>query len=175
MSTWSYFNGTHTALPNSERLLEITFSRKKNEKTAQPIQNIPFNIQLGENEPPRLSVQYQPPGQESFAAYQNIWTSDFDFSTNETHNIALAWDTTMGTSNNKLQMWLDGQGVLEKTGLDLWTGATYPKFGIYRGEEADHDRGGHSATFDLLVYRIQISDSSLDEIAESSGLQGEHA
>ena len=71
-------------------------------------------------------------------------------------------------------MWFDGKDVFQKSGLRLWTGATYPKFGIYRGEEGDHDGGGHSNTFDLWVYKVQISDKSLDEITESSGLQGEH-
>ena len=67
-------------------------------------------------------------------------------------------------------MWLDGKKVLSKSGLSLWTGDVYPKFGIYRGEKGDHDGGGLSNEFDLWVYRVQLSDKSLDEVSESSGI-----
>ena len=63
--------------------------------------------------------------------------------------------------------------MFKKTGLDLWTGDTYPKFGIYRGEKGDHDDSNDDGnTFDLYVYRIQLSDASLEEVSSSSGLSG---
>lgn len=66
---------------------------------------------------------------------------------------------------------LDGKSVFQKSGLDLWTGYTYPKFGIYRGEQGDHDSdndGGN--TYDSYIYRVQLSDASLDEVKAASGL-----
>ncbi|KAL9102999.1 MAG: hypothetical protein Q9163_001919 [Psora crenata] len=160
-----YFVGYEFKLSNVHQHLAL-FQWKKADKFSDPIQNIPFNIQFNLKEPTRPSVGYTPPGEK----YRTIWTSPSPFSTDKTHNIALAWDTTMGSNNNKLQMWLDGESVLESDGLDLWTGYTYPKFGIYRGEEGDHDNGPHSNVFDSWIYKVQISDKSLDEIAESSGL-----
>ena len=104
-----------------------------------------------------------------------------------------------GNNGNKIQMWyvvrirfsektqdyssdcarqnadhnrLDGESVFSKTGLDLWTGETYPKFGIYRGEKGDHDADGESNVFDLWVYRVQISDANLDEVSAASGIGG---
>ena len=72
------------------------------------------------------------------------------------------------TPNNRL----NGESVFSKNGLDLWTGDTYPKFGIYRGEKGDHDTPGESNVFDLWVYRVQISDASLDEVSAASGIGG---
>lgn len=50
------------------------------------------------------------------------------------------------------------------------TDAVYPKFGIYRGEDGDHDTPGESNVFDLYVYKVQLSDASLDEVSGASGL-----
>ena len=88
----------------------------------------------------------------------------------KTHNIALAFDTT---SAGNIQVWIDGAEVFNKGGLSFWTGDTYPKFGIYRGEKGDRDGSKHSNVFDMWLYRLQISDSSLDEISEASGLAGQ--
>ena len=149
--------------------------RKKDDKTATPLQNIPFNLIFNSDSPTRLSITYQPPGQGSNPdganTHDTIWTSDTEFALSQTHHIALAFDTKPG-GNNKLQLWLDGTSVFEKDGLSLWTGTTYPKFGLYRGEKGNQDGGGYGNTFDGYVYRVQISDESLDEIAASSGLGG---
>lgn len=67
-------------------------------------------------------------------------------------------------------MWLDGKNVFEKNGLGLWSGDVYPKFGIYRGEKGDHDTAGETNVFDLWVYKVQVSDSSLGEVSGASGL-----
>lgn len=70
-------------------------------------------------------------------------------------------------------MWLDGKSVLEKSGLSLWpdTGV-YPKWGIYRGEKGDRDGSAESNVFDSWVYKVQLGDESLDEVAAASGVQG---
>ncbi|KAL9124822.1 MAG: hypothetical protein Q9217_005889, partial [Psora testacea] len=159
-----YFVGYEFRLSNVHQHLAL-FQWKKVDKFTQPVQNIPFNIQFTEKEPTRLSVGYTPPGEK----YETIWTSTTVFSTNETHNIALSWDTIKAKSGNKLQMWLDGKSVLESDGLDLWTGETYPKFGIYRGERGDHDDGDDSNIFDSWIYKVQISDEGMHEVEESSG------
>lgn len=62
--------------------------------------------------------------------------------------------------------------MFEKEGLNLWTGDTFPKFGLYRGEKGDHEGGGYGNTLDGYVYRVQISDEGFDEIGDSSGLGG---
>lgn len=67
-------------------------------------------------------------------------------------------------------MWLDGKSVLNTGGLQLWTRETYPKVGIHRGEKGDHDDGSTNV-FDSWVYRVQISDASLDEVSAASGLK----
>ena len=152
--------------------------RKKDDKQATPLQNIPFNLIFTSASPTRLSITYQPPGQGSNPdganKHETIWTSTSEFALSQTHRIALAFDTKPG-GNNKLQLWLDGTKFFEKDGLSLWTGTTYPKFGLYRGEKGDHDGGGYGSTFDGYVYRVQISDERLDEIEESSGLGGKAA
>lgn len=99
----------------------------------------------------------------------DLWSDSFDFSTNTTHNVALAWDTMSG-GNSKLEMWFDSTQVLEKDGLTLWTGNCYTKYGIYRGEKGEHDTVGQSNVFDSYVYGVQLSDASLAEVAEYSGL-----
>ena len=76
----------------------------------------------------------------------------------------------MSGGNSKLEMWFDGTKVLEKDGLTLWTGECYTKYGIYRGEKGYHDTVGESNVFDHFVYGVQVSDASLAEVAEYSGL-----
>ena len=67
--------------------------------------------------------------------------------------------------------------MFEKNGLSLWTGDAYPKWGIYRGEQGDHDAGGGdgSSVFDLYLYRVQVSDESLEEVEEAGGVSGNGA
>lgn len=108
---------------------------------------------------------YTPPG----GKYTGLWSDSSNFSTSTNHNVALAWDTIAG-GNSKLEMWFDGAKVLEKDGLTLWTGKCYTKYGIYRGEKGDHDAEGQSNVFDSFVYGVQVSDASLAEVAEYSGL-----
>ncbi|KAK4692449.1 hypothetical protein P7C71_g4759, partial [Lecanoromycetidae sp. Uapishka_2] len=162
-----YYAGYEFTLGNVHEHLAI-FQWKNGLASAQSggDQDIVFNLQFTESLPTRLSLGYTPPGGDD---YETIWTDSSGFSTTTTHNIALAWDTLPG-GNNNVQLWLDGQKVFEKGGLSLWSGDVYPKFGIYRGEKGDHDTPGESNVFDLWVYKVQISDASLDEVSGASGL-----
>ncbi|MCJ1452529.1 hypothetical protein MMC28_002872 [Mycoblastus sanguinarius] len=162
----TYYIGYEFMLGNVHEHLAI-FQWKEDGETpgSRNYQDIVFNIQFTEAVPTRLALGYTNPG----SSYNYLWTDSSDFSVNTTHNIALAWDTKSG-GNNKLQMWLDGTQVLAKEGLNLWTGDTYPKWGIYRGEEGDHDTQGQNNIFDSWIYKVQLSDASLDEVANSSGL-----
>lgn len=69
--------------------------------------------------------------------------------------------------------------------IAMWTGETNPKFGIYRAEAKNNGKqycpssrvftgpkasNNADRSYDSWIYRVQISDSSLDEIAESSGI-----
>ncbi len=143
------------------------FHRKDgvNDRGSSTYQDIPFNLAFNEVLPTRFSIGYTPPG----GKYADLWSDSSNFSINTTHNVALAWDTMSG-GNNKLEVWLDGTKVLEKDGLTLWTGDCYTKYGIYRGEKGDHDTEGQSNVFDSYVYGVQVSDASLAEVAEYSGL-----
>ena len=60
--------------------------------------------------------------------------------------------------------------MLGKSGLSLWTGDVYPKFGICRGESGDHDTSGESNVFDLYVYKVELSDVSWEEVSGASGV-----
>lgn len=60
--------------------------------------------------------------------------------------------------------------MLSKSGLSLWSGNVYLKFGIYRGESGDHDTSGESSVFDLYVYKVRLSDASLEEVSEACGV-----
>ncbi|KAH0533901.1 hypothetical protein GP486_008955, partial [Trichoglossum hirsutum] len=72
------------------------------------------------------------------------------------HNITLAFDTA-AAGPNSLQMWFDGDLVLDKSGLRLWTGETYPKFGLYRGELDAGDNAQEAAhVFDSWVYHVSV-------------------
>lgn len=75
------------------------------------------------------------------------------------HNITLMFDTA-AAGPNTLKAWIDDERVLDKDGLRLWTGATYPKFGIYRGELDAGDEGEDSAhVFDSWVYEVTVEQS----------------
>ncbi|KAG8532249.1 uncharacterized protein KY384_003890 [Bacidia gigantensis] len=159
--------GYQFKLSNVHQHLAI-FQWKKDDESAEPSQNIPFNLQFNNTKDTRLSLGYTSPNLD----YKTLWTADSDFDTSAVHNIALAWDT-MGSANSKIQMWFDGQMVVEQGGLTLWTGKTYPKLGIYRGEQGDHDTAGYTNDFDLWVYRVMIGDGGLDEVAEAGGIQAQ--
>lgn len=87
------------------------------------------------------------------------------------HRIGLAWDTDPG-SGSSVEMWLDGKKVLHKSGLDLWTGMSSPKVGMYRAQKGSHDTIGESNVFDNWVYKVMISNGSMSEVAAASGVDG---
>ena len=44
---------------------------------------------------------------------------------------------------------------------------------MYRGEKGDHDASGDDDNvFDMYVYRVQLSDASLEEVSAASGVGG---
>ena len=103
---------------------------------------------------------------------QVLWTDDSDFAINQTHHIGIAWDTNPG-GNNSIQLWANGESVVQQDGLNLWTGDVYPKWGIYRGEKGEHDLRGDSNVFNSWVYRVQLGDEGMDEVREASGVRGQ--
>ncbi|KAF6223694.1 hypothetical protein HO133_000537 [Letharia lupina] len=161
-----YYVGYEFRLGNvHEHLAVFQWKNAYDETDSSTYQDAPFFLAFSEVLPTRFSIGYNPPGGKN----TYLWSDGSDFSTNTTHNVALAWDTMSG-GNSKLEMWLDGTKVLEKDGLTLWTGKCYTKYGIYGGEQGDHDPEGHSNVFDSYVYGVQVSDASLAEVAEYSGL-----
>ncbi|KAH7098959.1 hypothetical protein BKA62DRAFT_808089 [Auriculariales sp. MPI-PUGE-AT-0066] len=130
----------------------VIFQWKKQDKDAEPQQNIPFELEFkgsveGTN---TLSLEYTTPGSDG-SNRTSIWSGTFSTgsSTSNVHNIGFK---------------------LKRSGLCLWTGETYPKWGIYRGEAAAGSSDPDSwHTFNSYVYRVQVSDSSKSEVAESAG------
>jgi hypothetical protein len=109
-------------------ILLTSRNRKKEDKYAAPVQNIPFNLQFAGG---TLTIGYTAPDQ----GYARIWTAGSPLSLNTQHHIVLEFDTATNHPNT-LRMSVDGAEVFSRSDLHLWTGATYPKFGIYRGEKA---------------------------------------
>lgn len=150
----------------------VIFQWKKSDKYAEPQQNIPFHLEFegGGSSTNKLTLGYTTPGSNG-SNRTAIW--DGEFSTGSTmeavHKIGLAIDTA-SDCNGKLEFWLDGQKRLSRSGLCLWTGKTYPKWGIYRGEASAGSSDPDAwHTFNSYVYRVQFSDSSKAEVAESAG------
>lgn len=132
----------------------LTTRRKKEDKTAEPVQNIPFNLEFVSDS--NLGVTYTTPG----GSRDTIITFPAaDVPAGQEVQIALAWDTNIN-NNNQLRVYLKGK-TYTRTGLDLWTGNTYPKFGIYRAETVGWDEN---------VYRFTISDQSLNDVKAAGGL-----
>jgi hypothetical protein len=76
-------------------------------------------------------------------------------------------------------------GQQKYSGMTLVTAETYPKFGIYRAEQATEDKtycpsnqvfsgpavpSGNADVYNSWVYRVMISDTSMDEVSEAAGL-----
>lgn len=129
------------------------------------MQNIPFNVGFVNNASLRLGIGYTEPDEP----FRYIWTASDDFETYKTTQIGLAW-TTYSNSNDSLEMWFNGKKVFDRSGLNLWTDATYPKFGIYRGERGNNDIGNSADVYDLWIYRAQISNISMSDVGRASGV-----
>ncbi|KAI9675535.1 MAG: hypothetical protein M1829_003339 [Trizodia sp. TS-e1964] len=162
----NYFVGYNFMLQRSHDSLVI-FQWKKDDKLSHPIQNIPFNIEFSGG---NLRVQYQEPSNGAVEnGYTVLWTDTSALALNTPHHIGIAWDTFDG-HRNRLRLWLDGAKKLDKSGLNLWTGQTYTKFGIYRGELAAGQKANpEQHVFDSYVYRVQVSDKALAEVMDASG------
>lgn len=167
-------------------------NRKKWDKVAAPAQNIPlyvfFNSKLD------LVIEYTIPG-GSGSNREIVWTGPFPVGPNNPHHLAFVINTK-NDGTGWAEFYLDGkkQTFNEKWGgktrlenVKLFTGDTSPKFGIYRAEASGGGKqfcpsnnkytgeavsAGTDRVFDSYLYRVQISDSSLDEIAEAAGLKG---
>lgn len=123
-----------------------------------------------------------------------VWTDDKEFTVGigAEHQIGFAIDTSEFGS---LEFWLDGvkqrfskNGKTILDNVQLFTGPTSPKFGIYRSEQSGGGpefcpsnniysgptaEKGTPKVYHSWVYRVQISNSSMDEVAEAAGIQVE--
>ncbi|KZV94901.1 hypothetical protein EXIGLDRAFT_834727 [Exidia glandulosa HHB12029] len=172
----TYYVGFTFRLSHSRKGL-VFFQWKKADKTAAPQQNIPFHMEFeGEDE---LTLGYTTPGGNG-SQREPVWHGKFSTGNSESdvHSVGFAINTA-NDGSGWLEFYLDGKKQTFDNGKDrlenvyLLTGRTYPKIGIYRGEAAQGDESNAADhTFNSYVYRVQISDSSLDEIAEAAGLDG---
>ena len=122
-------------ISNNRSSLAI-FQWKRDDKQVDPEDNIPFHLEFSDS---GLTLDVTTPGGDGSNRKQLV---EVPVSTNEPHNIALAWDTKMNggnivSQNNRLAFWLDGKKIFDDNQYSLWSSktATYPKFGIYRGED----------------------------------------
>lgn len=172
----TYYVGFTMRLTNSRPGL-VFFQWKKADKFVSPRQNIPFHMEfVGRDE---LTLGYTTPGGNG-SQRKPVWRGKFSTgnSTAHIHKVAFAINTK-NDGSGWLEFYLDGVKQTFDNGQDrlknvyLFTGRTFPKLGIYRGEAArGNERNRQDHTFNSYVYRVQISDRSLDEIAEAGGLDG---
>lgn len=154
--------------------------RKRADKAVAPKDNIPFHLEFLNK---ALKLQVTTPGTQNVTTIASI-----PVTTDEVHHIALVFDTFMNCENcvisqdNNISFWLDGAQVDVSTdvNLSLWSTKTktYPKFGIYRGEyDGPYDSNTHDPQyiFDNYIYRVQISNTSLEEIQASSGIRSKRS
>ncbi|EJD54660.1 hypothetical protein AURDEDRAFT_179764 [Auricularia subglabra TFB-10046 SS5] len=172
----TYYVGFTLRLTNSRPGL-VFFQWKKADKFVSPRQNIPFHMEfVGRDE---LTLGYTTPGGNG-SQRKPVWRGKFSTgnSTSHIHKVAFAINTK-NDGSGWLEFYLDGVKQTFDNGQDrlknvyLFTGRTFPKLGIYRGEAAvGNERNTKDHVFNSFVYRVQISDRSLDEIAEAGGIGG---
>ncbi|KAH7091831.1 hypothetical protein BKA62DRAFT_723875 [Auriculariales sp. MPI-PUGE-AT-0066] len=139
----------------------VMFQWKKQDKYANPKQNIPFHLTFKGAD--RLALEYTTPGSNG-SNRSAIWTGDFKCAP---LGFVIDTDDNCGGS---LEFWLDGKRELKRGDLCLFTGDTHPKWGIYRGEAQPGSRQAASAhTFNSYVYRVQVSEGNKTEVATSAG------
>lgn len=164
--------------------------RKKGDKVAAPKQNIPLYVFF--NKAGDLTIEYTIPGKDG-SNREVVWTGPVDIS-KDSNKLGFVTNTAPDGKgwlefyvNGKKQTFNQKWGGKERlSNVSLFTGATSPKFGIYRaerqggGEEFCPKTGifrgkeaaaGADRSYDSWIYRVQISDSSLNEIAEASGIK----
>ncbi|KAH7100187.1 hypothetical protein BKA62DRAFT_658721 [Auriculariales sp. MPI-PUGE-AT-0066] len=150
----------------------VIFQWKKQDKNASPQQNIPFHLTFkgSKSGTEHLALEYTTPGSNG-SNRTAIWEGTFSTGNTgaDVHKLGFVIDTNDGCGG-ALEFWLDGTRQLKRNDLCLWTGSTYPKWGIYRGEASPGSKDPASwHTFNSYVYRVQVSDSSKAEVAESAG------
>lgn len=164
--------------------------RKKANKNAAPKQNIPIYVFF--NPSGDLTIEYTIPGTDG-SNREIVWTGPVDISKD---SIKLAFViNTAANGKGWLEFYEGGKkqtfnkkwgGEQRLKNVSLFTGETSPKFGIYRAErqggggefcpkDGQAFRGKQAAagadkSYDSWIYRVQISDSSISEIAEASGI-----
>ena len=165
--------------------------RKKADKNAAPKQNIPLYVFF--NKGGDLTIEYTIPGTNG-SNREVVWAGPVDIS-KDSNKLGFVINTAADGKgwlefyvNGKKQTFNQKWGGKERlSNVSLFTGETSPKFGIYRAERQGGGaqfcpkngafRGKQAATgadrsYDSWIYRVQISDSSLSEISEASGVQG---
>ena len=157
--------------PKTIYMLLTTPLRKRDNKKVPPKDNIPFHMEFSDTE--TLNLQVTTPG-GSGSNRKTIASAKLK--THQLNHIALAIDTKMNgggpvSKNNRIAWWVNGKKVHDAAEYSTWSSKTktYPKFGLYRGENDGGSGGGSRYTYDSFVYRVQISDKSLKEISDSSG------
>ncbi|KAH7100102.1 hypothetical protein BKA62DRAFT_707609 [Auriculariales sp. MPI-PUGE-AT-0066] len=170
----TYYVGFKFRLAHSRKGLAI-FQWKKADKVAAPAQNIPIDLVHSGND--QLTLEYTTPGGNG-SDRSPVWHGPLSSGSGKenVHSVALAINTD-NSGKGWLEFYLDGKKQKFDNGEErlkdvyLFTGRTYPKIGIYRGESAQGDESNpEDHTFNSYLYRAQISDTSLDEIAEAGGL-----
>ncbi|KZV97092.1 hypothetical protein EXIGLDRAFT_833088 [Exidia glandulosa HHB12029] len=150
----------------------VIFQWKKHDKDADPKQNIPIDLvfQGSGDSTTTLAWEYTTPGSDG-SNRTSYWSGQFSTGSDQSdvHKIGIIINTANDGSGWS-EFWLDGQQKLRKTGLYLYTGMTYPKWGIYRGEaDAGDDSNPSAHKFNSYVHRVQFSDYSKAEVAEAAG------
>ncbi|KAH7099684.1 hypothetical protein BKA62DRAFT_750488 [Auriculariales sp. MPI-PUGE-AT-0066] len=148
---------TTAELSRTRRL--VIFQWKKQDKFANPQQNIPFHLTFKGKD--RLALEYTTPGSNG-SNRTAIWTGKMS-----PNGLRIDTDDNCGGS---LEFWLDGKQELKRGNLCLFTGDTHPKWGIYRGEAQPGSKQAAKAhTFNSFVYRVQVSDGNKKDVAASAG------
>lgn len=170
----------------------VIFQWKKWDKLAEPQQNIPLYVFYNQNGD--LVIEYTIPGGNG-SNRSIVWTGPLPAS-GLNHKLAFVINTK-NDGTGWLEFYLNGAkqtfnsqwgGKQRLENVYLFTGPTSPKFGIYRGEApAEPGQGdlycpanriytgpqapsGTDRIFNSWIYRVQISDSSLAEVAEAGGV-----
>lgn len=187
----TYYIGYHFRLGAKSPGLAI-FQWKKWDKEAAPKQNIPFHVFFDSQN--RLSIEYTIPGTNG-SNRETVWNGEFTAGIGTEHHLAFAINTAQN-GKGSLEFYLDGKkqrfndkwgGQTKLSDVDLFTGPTSPKFGIYRSEASGGGSefcpsngiftgskapNGSPNTYNSWIYRVQISDSSMSEVAEAAGISG---
>jgi len=164
----TYYIGYHLRLEKTLDSLVI-FQWKKHDKTVSPVQNIPFHLEFEGDE---LTLGYTVPDGDRTPQWKG------KFAAGSVHHIGMVVNTA-NNGSGYLELYIDNEKQTFDNGKDrlddiyLFTGPTSPKFGIYRAEQSEgNSDNDDSHRFDSWVYRVMISDQSLDEVAEAAGTSG---